>query len=272
MNSNKIITGERIQQLANIYIGTTDDFNYNPIIKNETHKHKFISEINNDYDNPYIVYFYTHRIKEISEIIQYFKNPFILLSHNSDMNVYESVETNVILNCPKLKIWYTQNLCFYHPKISMLPIGFANSMWNHGNLSLFDNCDFIRSLSNKKTQKVYFNFSIITNSAKRQLCYDIVSSKVQWLENVHPNDNLLRMKDYEFCICPEGNGVDCHRFWEALYLKCVPIVVNSPFIETLKRSNIPLVVLDKWEDLDIDNLQYSNYHFNEYTIDQFVNL
>jgi hypothetical protein len=40
MNSSKIITGERIQQLANIYIGTTDDFNYNPLIKNETHKHK----------------------------------------------------------------------------------------------------------------------------------------------------------------------------------------------------------------------------------------
>ena len=269
MNSNKIITGERIQQLANIYIGTTDDFNYNPLIKNETHKHKCISEIADNYDNPYIVYFYTHRIKEISEIIHYFKNPFILLSHNSDWNVVESEDSTTILHCNNLIKWYTQNLCFYHPKISMLPIGFANSMWNHGNLSLFDSDVFINLLSNK-TKKIYFNFSICTNVNKRQPCYDIVSSKVQWLENVHPNDNLLRMKDYEFCICPEGNGVDCHRFWEALYLKCVPIVVNSPFIETLKRFNIPLFVLDKWEDLDIDSLQYSNYTFDEYTINKFI--
>lgn len=180
-------------------------------------------------------------------------------------------KTNMILNCPKLQNWYTQNLCFYHPKISMLPIGFANSMWNHGNLSLFDNNSFIESISNK-TQKIYFNFSVGTNINKRQPCYDIVSTKVQWLDNVHPNDNLLRMKYYEFCICPEGNGVDCHRFWEALYLKCVPIVVNSPFIETLKRYNIPLVILNSWEDLDIDDLQYSNYSFDEYTIDTFIHL
>ena len=48
------------------------------------------------------------------------------------------------------------------------------------------------------------------------------------------------------------------------------IVVKSPFIETLKRYNIPLVVLDKWDDLDVDSLQYSNYNFDEYTIYNFI--
>ena len=266
---DKIITGERIQQIANIYMGEQEDFNYNPLIAEETHKHVLISDISSTYDNPRIIFFYTHAVKKIAAIIHHFKNPFILLSHNSDWNVVETTDSMIILNCQNLQKWYTQNLCFCHPKISMLPIGFANSMWEHGNLSLFDNAVFINSLSNK-SKSVYFNFKISTNSNKRQPCYETISKKVEWIPIIQPDDNLLRMKDYEFCICPEGNGVDCHRFWEALYLKCVPIVVNSPFIETLKRYNIPLVVLDKWDDLDIDKLQYSNYNFDEYTISKFI--
>jgi hypothetical protein len=267
--SNTIITGERIQQLADIYMGKQEDFNYNPRIAQETYKRVIITDISSTYDNPFMIFFYTHRIKKVAAIIHHFKNPFILLSHNSDWNVVESEDSMTILNCKNLQKWYTQNLCFNHEKISMIPIGFANSMWPHGNLSLFDKNSFINSRSDK-SKKVYFNFNISTNQNKRQSCYDIVSKKVEWLHNIQPNDNLLRMKEYEFCICPEGNGVDCHRFWEALYLKCVPIVVNTPFIETLKLNNIPLVVLDKWDDLDIDKLQYSIYNFGEYTISKFI--
>ena len=267
---NTIITGERIQQLADVYLGgKQNDFNYNPLIANQIYKHVYISNISSPYDNPKVIFFYTHLIKKIAKIIHHLKNPFILLSHNSDWNVVESEDTLTILNCQNLQKWYTQNLCFYHSKISMIPIGFANSMWPHGNLTLFMNERFVNSLSNK-SKKIYFNFNIGTNASKRQPCYDIISKKVEWLNNIHPMYNLLRMQEYEFCICPEGNGVDCHRYWEALYLKCVPIVINSPFIETLKRFNIPLVVLDKWEDLDIDCLQYSNYKFDEYTINMFI--
>jgi len=269
MNSSQIITGEKIQQLANVYLGERNDFHYNPLISRETHKHKLISDILGAYDNPPMVFFYTHNIKKIASIVHFFKNPFILLSHNSDWNIVESVDSMTILECPLLKMWYTQNLCFSHPKISMIPIGFANSMWPHGNLSLFDNDIFLSDLLNK-TKKIYFNFNINTNAKIRQPCYDTISKKVPWLHVLPPKDNLLRLKEYEFCICPEGNGADCHRFWEALYLKCVPIVIKSPFIETLKRHKIPLVILDRWEDLDITKLQYSIYNFDNYTIDMFI--
>jgi len=265
--SHLIITGERIQQTADIYIGTLDDFNYNPLIANQTHKHKYISTITEMYDNPPILFFYTHRVNEIASIVHLFKNPFTLLSHNSDFNIVDSPQTITILNCHKLKAWYTQNQCFQHPKLFMLPIGFANSMWPHGNLTLFDNTDFIHF---HKTKRVYFNFQINTNARQRQPCYDAICQKVQWIHNLPPLQNLARMKEYEFCICPEGNGVDCHRFWEALYLKCVPIVINSPFIETLLRNRIPLVVLNKWEDLDVSTLNYSLYTFGEYRLDELA--
>jgi hypothetical protein len=65
-----------------------------------------------------------------------------------------------------------------------------------------------------------------------------------------PYDNLLRLNDYEFCICPEGNGADTHRLWECLYLKVVPIVVNSQFTKLLIKYNIPMVIIEKWDDFD----------------------
>ena len=36
---NQIVTGERIQQLCHVYFGFKEDFDYNPIIKQQTNKH-----------------------------------------------------------------------------------------------------------------------------------------------------------------------------------------------------------------------------------------
>lgn len=271
MNAKQIITGEKIQQLADIYIGHIDDLNYNPIIREQTNKHMNIDNITQSYNNPKIVFCYTHCIINLSKIIHFFENPFILISHNSDFNIYETEEINQILNSNKLEKWYSQNVCFFHPKLFMVPIGLANSMWPHGNLRIFDEIPLL-DLSTNKTKKTFFNFSIHTNMAIRQPCYDILHKQIEWLPNIEPTDNLKRLSTYEFCICPEGNGVDCHRIWEALYLKVVPIMLRSPFTETLVRNNIPLVLLDNWGDyINIEkSLLYQDYIFGDYSIDNVL--
>ena len=71
------------------------------------------------------------------------------------------------------------------------------------------------------------------------------------------------MSEYKFCICPIGNGLDTHRLWEALYLKCVPIVINDDFINVIKNNtNLPLFILNSWDDLDVNNLpDYNSFNF-----------
>jgi hypothetical protein len=273
MNSDKIITGERIQEIADIYLGEVSNFQYNPRIIHQIHKQKNINEIQNEYNNPRIIYFYTHDILKIVRIIAYFQNPFILISHNSDENIIETQETHTILNSPLLINWYSQNVCFYHPKLHMIPIGIANSMWPHGNLSPFNNNELKININNKKN-RIFFNFNIHTNPRIRQPCYNILSNYYPSLPNISPEENIKRLSTYEFCISPEGNGVDCHRLWEALYLKVVPIVLRTPFTETLLINQIPLVVLNSWEDLPIieKQLKYNNYDFsiieNKFTMDR----
>lgn len=264
-----IISGENFQQLADIYLGYQEDFHYNPVIRNQPEKHLYIQSLNTIYDNPKIIFCYTHRINEFSTKLELLKNNFILITHNSDENIIDNQTIQTILSSIKLLGWYSQNVCIYHPKLHMLPIGIANSMWPHGDPTIFENINFTNY---PKTKNVYFTFTIDTNRAKREPCYHALKDKLEWLPLIDPRQNVLRLANYRFCICPEGNGVDTHRLWEALYVKCIPIVVKSPFTDTLLRNNIPVIVLDKWEDFDENRLQYTTIEIEFNNFYEFVKI
>ena len=147
-----------------------------------------------------------------------------------------------VLDSPLLKCWWGQNLCFVHPKMRPLPIGIANSMWEHGNL------EYYRNINLDKTEDVYFNFNIATNPEKREVCYQAISQEKQMLPMVSVKENVARLAKYRRCICPEGNGVDTHRLWEAMYLNCYPIVLETPFIKTLAHymEGLPFIIVKSW--------------------------
>lgn len=55
---------------------------------------------------------------------------------------------------------------------------------------------------------------------------------------------------HRFIACPEGNGIDTHRFWEALYRGAVPVVLNSAFSRNWKALGVPMVLLEDWRQLE----------------------
>jgi hypothetical protein len=261
-----IVTGERIQQLCDIYLGYPGDFYSNPVIANQFEKHMNLEELTAPFNNPRYVFCYSHRITVLASKITYFMNDFVLVTHNSDGEVCKCTEVLDILNYFKLEKWYAQNIRFIHEKLSFLPIGIANSQWVHGNLENFAMIDLTKS----KTQKTYFNFNVFTNPSKRTPCADKLKDKLTWLSEVSPRNNISRLSEYEFCICPEGNGVDTHRLWEALYVKTIPIVIKSEFTDILLHNNIPLVVLDDWSHFDESKLRYSDYNLDTDSLKQIM--
>jgi hypothetical protein len=261
-----IISGEKIQQLADVYLGLDEDFTFNPVIREQQFKAMKFDVIINNFDNPPIVFCYTHRIDLLAAKIDLFLNSFILITHNSDHGIHEN-DVNVlkILNNIKLQKWFGQNITFQHDKIYMVPIGIANGQWEHG-IHNFNN-----HINIEKKNDVYFNFNINTNYDKRQNCYEILRTRLNWLENVTPRQNIERLAQYKFCICPEGNGFDTHRLWEALYVRTVPIVLNSEYSQILAKYNVPMVVLESWNDLNIENLNYNDYDFENIVLKQILN-
>ncbi len=255
------ITGERIQEIAHIYLGTEADFLYNPRIMEQTDKHLLLTDIDESFNNPRIIFLYPHRMALFSRIVNLLQNPFVLITHNSDYNlIEEDPDIQIVLKCERLVCWWGQNLCFLHLKIRPLPIGLANSMWEHGKLEYY--------VQKQKTEDVYFNFNINTNPEERLKCANAIS--LPMLPMVSVKENIERLATYRWCICPEGNGVDTHRLWECLYLGCVPIVKRTPFIDVLvHHMEIPLIVLDEWNQFCVPNNYQDSKYVNKWLILQY---
>ena len=92
---------------------------------------------------------------------------------------------------------------------------------------------------------------------------------IKWNENLPYKEYLIELKRHKYCICPEGNGMDTHRFWECLYMGTIPICLKNELTEYYKLF-FPIIVLNNWIELDINKLVYS--HINHQYLDmQYIN-
>ncbi len=243
-----IISGERLQSLCSIYCGLAEDFDFNPYIQAQTSKHLNIDSISHEIDNPFLVFCYAHRLHAFGSKIHFFKNRFVLITHNSDENITD--QYRYIIDNDKIVRMYSQNVMFDHPKLWLIPIGIANSMWPHGNISSL--LSAINS-NTPKSKDVYFYFNIYTNVAKRLACKTSLESRgLSFGYDIQHHEYIRELASYKFAICPEGNGIDSHRIWECFYLNVIPILPKNTF--TLKVQEMyPCIVLDSWDQYDHQN-------------------
>ena len=68
-------------------------------------------------------------------------------------------------------------------------------------------------------------------------------------------------KESHFVICPDGNGIDCHRNWEMLYIGVVPIIEKSYFHEKI-YGDLPVLIVDSFKNINKDLLISKKNYFN----------
>jgi hypothetical protein len=66
--------------------------------------------------------------------------------------------------------------------------------------------------------------------------------------SVLPNDYAKIVEKHRFVVCPRGNGIDTHRFWETLYRGSVPIVLRDPWSKSLKIHNLPMIEVEEFSE------------------------
>jgi hypothetical protein len=59
---------------------------------------------------------------------------------------------------------------------------------------------------------------------------------------------FTELPKYKFVISPEGNGIDCHRHYEALMAKCIPIVEDS-YLVRAKYGNAPILYTRDYSEI-----------------------
>lgn len=196
-----------------------------------------------------IIFCETHLLEKFQRyVLPYINCKFVLISQNSDMNV--SNEFLSLLNSKYLCHWFAQNNILKHHKITTIPIGLENAWLNHnGRVSAYAS---LRKKNIKKVPRILYGFNTQTNLLKRAAALQVLT-EIRISDQVYVNPSKYRkiLSRYMFVASPEGNGVDCHRTWEALYLDVVPIVIRSEFYNSL--PNFPGLLLNSWGEL----LEYS---------------
>lgn len=249
-----LITGNKFKNLSNYSI---DEFGFTIIREPEINE---ILKIFVKID--FVHYFFNNNMQN---------RPYILITHNGDISV--SDEYLKYMDTPNLIKWYGQNINTIHPKLQSIPIGIANEKWIHGNEDiLFEVLNF----NLKKERLVYVNFDINTNRIERNYCITELNKKGLFMENKLPFKEYLEevSKSY-FVVSPNGNGIDCHKTWESLYLKSIPIVTKSINIDFY--NHLPIIIINNWSEFNPTNFNkdlydkiWGNFDLNKLNINEYI--
>ena len=189
--------------------------------------------------------------------------PFILVSGDSDATIPSDFqnESSHILNHPLLICWYAQNCVSPSEKLKQIPIGLdfhtlasRTVEWGPRQSVESQTSDILRlrSTSAKRLNKCYANFQFLMTTryatdrhdAMANISSDLVFYEPVKIPRIRCWENMVK---YKYVISPHGNGLDCHRTWEALALGCIPVVKTSP-LDPLFRG-LPVMIVHDWKDI-----------------------
>jgi hypothetical protein len=175
------------------------------------------------------------------------KNPYILITHNGDVNIDKPMTYNID---SKITHWFAQNVLVKHHKITPIPIGLENLRYfNHGQTRLFEQ---LRKKNVKKRAKIQMDFSQNTNLLMREPIYKLLHSHTlinRLDERLSAQQYMAQLAQHKFVLSPPGNGLDCHRSWEAMYVGTIPIVAESVTTASFRRLGLPLLIVSDWSEI-----------------------
>jgi hypothetical protein len=90
-------------------------------------------------------------------------------------------------------------------------------------------------------------FSLHTNRKERTLALQAsrnISGSYVVLEPITPRAYRKLLLRSKYVLSPPGNGPDCHRTWEAIYLGATPIVLESAW--PMFRYQLPVLPIMEW--------------------------
>ena len=205
---------------------------------------------------PRVVYVRSDLVEQLLNIKKISVEEHILLAGNSDFN-FNSIG---IFTQSIFRRFYLQNSFISNNKnIFTLPIGIENL--SKGINGMPSNLNNNTSWAEKNSSIMVGPFS--PTHAERLNLLDQISHKNFMVNKydafVSSKKFAKLMKQHRYVLCPQGNGIDTHRFWEALYRGCVPIILKSEWSLSLDYLNIPMVQLEKWQDFEFEVKKFEEF-------------
>ena len=168
---------------------------------------------------------------------------------NSDFNFLAAPKLpNSVIKC------YLQNSAILDNKVIFtLPIGIENLALGRAGLRKFHRSE------NK--QEIFDRVLIPPMSPTNKARYEALrwgrdnpDLADTYFELLPPRDYFNLAKKYKFVFCSEGNGFENHRIWETLYQGSFPVLLSTPWSETLRYLKLPILFVEKYSDIKLDLL------------------
>lgn len=171
------------------------------------------------------------------------KFDFILISESDCL--FSADELDELLNISE-KIYY-HNISSQNASIRPIPLGLEKQSFRNGSRMR----DF-KKLPNTEVTSRPINFLVAWNDDTNLLRkphrthFESVSTALIVRNRINSHTLHKLMRETLFVPSPAGNGLDCYRTWEALYLGCVPVVLAKDFCGDLTW---PVLVIQNWDEL-----------------------
>ena len=213
-----------------------------------------------------IIFCKTDFIDYLFESIRNSEKEYVLITHHSDYPI-DSYRFSKKPN--NIKKWFAINPTYKDDSLIAIPLGLKT----HKGIYLeekymtnwfFENAPLLKS--NKKVKKVYCNWTD-TNPYRNTIIELLKNNNIPYIleSNLGFDEYATNMSTCRFVISPPGNGIDCHRTWEALYMGCIPIVIkneiydswpNLPILQVEDYGQLTMSILDEFleKDFNMDDL------------------
>ena len=96
--------------------------------------------------------------------------------------------------------------------------------------------------------------------------YSFLKKGIKKNDRLPWKEYITDLAKHKFCISPNGNGIDCHRTWECLYLGVIPIVVKSKPMNYF--TDLPILFVNDYDNitenylLEVYEKNFKNKKFN----------
>ena len=172
-----------------------------------------------------------------------------------DEYIFDCIPDNVLRVC-------AANSIVWNEKVIPAPYGVQRRMSLND-----DRIEVLQTHMNKESTKVPRSFRLLyvginenSHEERKGLTKKFLDETWATVETgrVDFETYLDRMWRCKFVLCPRGNAIDCHRNWETIYMRRVPVMKRTPFLEELYKDYQVLFVDDYsevTEQLLLDNNQ-----------------
>ena len=226
------------------------------------------------------------------DILPRLSGPIVLVTGDSDMSPFPGFAH--LLDDPRIAHWFAQNAEWPgdHPRLTRLPIGVDNPVYTKLEKRLGfavatllrrspPDWTFSRNRMGDQARLQAVKRSMrrtIRDKPPRVLCTfhrnqmlianaDRIPDRAEALAAVrdHPDCRVIAERlpqedywrahdDFAFELSPRGNGIDCFRTWECLFLETIPIVRTSPLDDLYRREGFPVVIVDSFREITTEAL------------------